>query len=129
MITSFELHALPAGRVVSVTRAVRIGHGGTLMAGADGRVYYSNLTRDKIYSHRLHIPERVLVGLVEIGAISTGDGDAYRAAVKLADDARRAYYDLETLERLARERGVMLDESPTLDALRNLAALHDTDSY
>lgn len=129
MITSFELHALPAGRVVNVTRAIRIGHGGTLMVGADGRVYYSNLTRDKIYAHRLRIPDRVLTGLVELGAISTGDADDYRAAVKLSDEAHQAHYDLETLERIARERGVVLDSSPTLDALRRLAALHDTETW
>lgn len=125
-ITSFEIHALPASRVVNVKHAVRIGHGGTLMIGTDGLVYYSALTHDRTYGHRIHIPARVLAGLVSLGAITQGQADEYTAAVAASGDAFNAHIDLGAITTLAKRNGVMLNEDdPGIRALRKRAALHE----
>ena len=129
-ITSFEIHALPASRVVPVKHAVRIGHGGTLMIGTDGLVYYSALVRDRTFSHFIGIPTRVLAGLVSLGAITQAQADEYTAAVNAANGAFTAHCDLDALTTLAKRNGILLNEDDRdIQALRKRAALHEPNSY
>lgn len=129
MIESFTLRALPASRVVNVKHAVRVGHAGTILVGANGALYYSALTRDQVYAHRVRIPDNVIAALVALGSITQADADDYKVAVKQADAARDAYHDLQDLERVAKERGVLLGtDDPALQSLRDVAAMYDPEN-
>lgn len=117
-----EFHAFPTGRPVAVTHAVRLADGPTILVGAGGRLYSTNLRRGKQYSHLTYITETTLRALVVIGALSEAEAQAHRDAVIAGDMARDAWYNLDCLRRAARDTGVAIVQDDAYRALVELAA-------
>lgn len=117
----FYIHNLPANKPVAVAHAIRDSASGiTLLLTARGKIYSPDLTVRRMYSWRVGISSKVAHALASLGVITKAQADAHDKAVEAYNKAQSAQFDLEQLERYAKEHGVKLS-GPGLAKLRELA--------